>query len=288
MGNLLSISALLRRLGRDAEHPVVVRRYRSVAVMQHHVEVRNPWSWTATDALEDAVGVVLFANVPLRVSADSAPEVIVAPGELGFLHPSRTHAVTAAEPGPVFSIWVPWDSLADIEQGITAPTARIAATTLTGGLRAFILSLLSQVTDPTPFTDYLVERIVAEMVFGVLVEAAPNGVDNAREARPIDRLRTLMLIRRADPSFGVDEMARELHVSVRQVQRFFATVGSTPAEELRRLRVDLAQELLADEQYHLLSTEEIAFHSGFVSSAALRRAFTALGLEAPHRRRRTV
>lgn len=70
---------------------------------------------------------------------------------------------------------------------------------------------------------------------------------------------------------------------MRHVQRMFAEVGSSPAAELRLLRVELAQNMLQDPEYDLLSLAEVAEYSGFRSSAALRRAFVACGLPVPRR-----
>jgi transcriptional regulator GlxA family with amidase domain len=108
----------------------------------------------------------------------------------------------------------------------------------------------------------------------------------ARDVRPIDRARSLILLRRSEPDFGVAELAREMHMSTRHVQRVFALEHSSPADELRGMRLDLAQELLGDPAYDVLSISDVAGHAGFKTAAAMRRAFVSRELPLPGRTRR--
>lgn len=90
-----------------------------------------------------------------------------------------------------------------------------------------------------------------------------------------------MLLHREDPQFTIAELAAELHVSLRHLQRAFAKNGTTPGDALRRLRVEFAESLLRNPDYTVLTIEEIAAHSGFSSALQLRRALRAEGLPSP-------
>ncbi|MFD5224642.1 helix-turn-helix domain-containing protein [Microbacterium sp. NPDC058342] len=281
---MIDIAAVMRLLGHGNEHPTAARRHRSTLATKHVFDRGAVWNWKEQPGSRSSVAGLIFADVPVRV--DGEPDSITAsPGEAAFLHPYRQVTLEAAEAGSAVCIWLPWDSLMEVEDGVQTPGRVMAATPLTSGLRAFLTSLLTQPSEPTLYTDYLVERVVVEMAFGALLESVPKNVAGARESRMIDRARSLMLMKRAEPDFGIAELARELHASTRHVQRMFAAEKSAPADELRGMRVDLANELLGNPAYDPLSIAEIAEHAGFKTAAALRRAFAARDLPLPSRTR---
>ncbi|VXB76253.1 Helix-turn-helix domain-containing protein [Microbacterium sp. 8M] len=281
MGSSRDVAAVMRLLGAGRQNPLVAQRYRSVLATQHALDPAAEWRWSAQPAGGDAFAAVLLSAVPLRVVDGDGARAEAPVGTLCFLHPHRTVTVAAATAGTTMCAWVPWDALAEIESGVRAPGEVIALSTIGRGLQAFLTSLLTQHADPTVYTDYLVERLIAEMVFSVLVEAAPRVAVEGRKGSGIERARSLMLVRRGDRDFGVAELARDMHLSVRQLQRMFAAEGSAPAEELRRIRVELARELMSDPDYAPLGIAEIAEHAGFTDAAGMRRAFALSGLPSP-------
>lgn len=284
MGNAIDVAAVMRLLGHGSEHPTAARRHRSTLASAHVFEGGARWAWEGQTRSHEAVAGLVFADVSMRVHGEHGSETI-APGEAVFLQPYREVRMEALRTGSGVCIWLPWDALQEVEDGVQAPGHVMQATPLTAGFRAFLTSLLTQQSEPTLYTDYLVERVVVEMAFGVLLESVPKNVAGARDGRMIDRARSLLLMRRAEPDFSVAELAVELHMSVRQVQRAFAAENSTPADELRGMRIDLANELLGDPAYDPLSIGEIAAHSGFKTAAALRRAFSVRELPLPVRAR---
>ncbi len=283
MPSLVDLSSLGALLGRPHEHPVSARRFRSAAVTVHTLGPESPWQWQCVQPQGDELAMFASAQSPVQLSISGR----MTQASAGFfMHPLRTSEVVADHPTSVLCAWVPWSSLQELDVGGLDCLAIDTPTPLLGGFRAFAGSLVSQGSPSTMYTDYLVERLLVEMAFGTVLEASAGGAAGtrgatAREQRPIDRARSLMLLRRSDASFGVEELARELHLSTRQLQRVFATYDATPADELRRLRVELAQELLSDPTYAPLSLTEIAAHSGFNTPAALRRAFASQGLPLP-------
>lgn len=278
----------MRLLGERNEHPLVARRYRSVLATQHALEPATSWTWSAQPADGDEVAVMLIAAVPVTILDSDGEVKEVPPGALCFLHPHREMKLAAAGSGTAMCAWVPWYAVDEIQSGVGAPSAIVASSVLGRGLQAFLTSLLTQPSDPTVYTDYLVERLIVEMVFSVLVEAAPHVAVEGRKGSGIDRARSLMLVRRGERDFDVAALARDMHMSVRQLQRLFAAEGSAPAEELRRIRVELARELMSDADYAPLGIAEIAEHSGFADAAGLRRAFALAGLPSPRLVRRAI
>lgn len=282
MGNTIDVGAVLRLIGGGGGRPTAARRHRSILATSHSFDGGAEWTWAAQPEGFDAIAGLAFSDVPLRVRRGAELHEL-AVGEASFLHPHRATTIETLEPGTGMCIWLPWDSLHEVENGVQTPGHVMASTPLTAGLRAFLASLLTQQEPPTLYTDYLVERVVVEMAFGVLLESVPKNVSGARETRAIDRARSLMLLRRAEPEFGVADLAEELHMSTRHLQRLFAAENSSPADELRGMRIELANELLGDPTYDPLSIAEVAVHAGFRTAAALRRAFSSRGLPLPNR-----
>lgn len=283
MGRDIDVSAVLGLLGQRGQNPLAARRHRGTLATRHAINDRTHWAWRAQSAAarEATVGIV-FANVSLGATRDG----VVAQagvGEAVLLHPYLATEVTGSEGGVATCLWLPWDAVSEVEDGVQVPGHVLAQTPLTAGLRAFLATLLDAPAEPTPYTDYLMERLLAEMAFGVVLESVPMNVSAARPDRMIDRARSIMLLRRGEPEFGVSALAQEMHLSTRHVQRLFAAENSAPADELRSMRVELALEMLGDPSYDALSVGDIAVHSGFVTSAALRRAFAKRGMPLPAR-----
>lgn len=226
--------------------------------------------------------VVFFAGeAEIAVDGGAGQSLRACPA---FLHPFRETKITRTDAEGALSVWVPWDSLSDIRLTENQGPVVLAETTLVAGLRAFAWEVVQSTATSSQYTDYLVERLLAEMVFGVILEATGDAPDARAVQRPIERARALMLLRREDPGFGVDDLAREMHMSTRQLQRVFAKADSSPAEELRRMRVEFATSLLVDDALAPLSMDEVARHAGFGGAASMRRAFAAAGVTVPARR----
>lgn len=281
MADAIDVSAVMRLLGRRGDHPLTALRYRSVLATHHLLDQDGQWWWGDQPDDGDEVAGFMIGQQPLIVGSPGGASEELLPGTVGFLHPHRAAQIAADAKGEVMCLWVSWDALDEVESGVRAPSMIIPQSPLSKGLQAFLGSLLTQPVASTMYSDYLVERMLAEMAFGVLVEAAPRSLIEGRNQPAIDRARSLMLIRRSDPDFNVAVLAQEMHVSTRQLQRIFAAEQSSPADELRGLRVDLARELMSDPNYAPLRVEEIATHAGFSGSASLRRALAAAGLPSP-------
>ena len=286
MGNVDEVLAVVRALKRGGEAPLRARRFRRVLVTSHVLESGTEWRWTASGSGDAAYAGIAFSQGATRLGSSTGEWERVPDDGAMFLHLARSHVLLAEAPAAVACVWVPWSTLAEIEEGMCPPPSVVPSTMLSAGLRSFLATLLIHPAPPTRYTDYLVEQTLVEMTFGTLLEAAGRGLDADREPRPIDRARSLVLVRREDPTFNVAEFAAEMHMSTRHLQRLFAEEGSSPAEELRRSRVELAKELLNDPTYSPLSVEEIAVHAGFGTATALRRAFSAFGLPTPGKARR--
>lgn len=274
--------------GNMRQHKIVTltqRDFRSVAV--RHVRVASVWEWQPIRYEKDHRAAIVFALDDAAVrpmhGAATVGDTVVLPG----------HEPVVLECTPnarLLAIEVPELEVRDAAVGGMSRVVR--PTPLTDACRDFALQALGSDRPATTHTSYLVERLLVEMTFGILIEARESaaivpsrGTGRSASVRPLQRARTIMLLRREDPAFGVDELAKEMHISVRQLERVYSGVGTSPARELRRLRAERADALLRDERYDALSIDELASHSGFANATALRRALSAEGLPGPRERR---
>lgn len=202
------------------------------------------------------------------------------PGDMLLLHPHQQATLVVEEDAVASGVWVPWTELVDIEPTVHLHTGPVPATPVGRSLIAMLSSLLTPESKATPYTPYLVERLLVEMVSGTLIEASQFSAVQ-RDNAPIARARRQLYLRFKDPDLTVEALSRELFISVRKLQRLFSAEGSTPAVELRNLRVREAIALLRDPDYASLNVDDIAAHSGFKDANNMRRALSSRGLPPP-------
>lgn len=116
------------------------------------------------------------------------------------------------------------------------------------------------------------ESILLTVTRALLQQAMDDDVRKQRAVHARAAAATVIERRHSDPTFGVDELAADLHLSRRQLYRYFdgETVGVSKL--LQRRRLEAAKELLFVEPPHDL--DAIARWSGFLSAATLRAQFT--------------
>lgn len=104
----------------------------------------------------------------------------------------------------------------------------------------------------------------------------------------LQRQRALSYMRNhlGDPELDVDRIAVGCHVSRRTLHRVFDGTGQTVMSQLRMLRVDAAQRLLASQTH--LSVESIAREVGFVSDTHFYRSFRSVAGVTPGEYRQLV
>ncbi len=278
------VSLLSSHLGLDARGAglLAARTYRSITVTRHRVRTA-PWSWAPETAQRRHALVVFVLDGPFDTALDDVNVETVTGG--WFLPPDTAQSIPLRESTDAIGVWVPHSTLDDFTEGGIVRYSELRATTLTAGFRAFATAVIAREDQGSSISNYAVERLLAEMVLGTLleqqsVEASP------RPSSLVERARSLMLVRREDPSFTTAQLAGELHISPRQLQRAFARLDSTPSDMLRRMRAELAESMLRSALYAGLTIDEIARYSGFTTALQLRRALRAEGSESPSELRR--
>ncbi|WP_424936257.1 MULTISPECIES: helix-turn-helix domain-containing protein [Bacteria] len=277
---------LARHLGSDAHGSglLAARSFRSIDVTLHRTRASAAWDWGGRSE-QPTHSAVLLTGDGNSVPHDGGDD----PERLGlFLPPGDMTTIPWTRSVEVLAIWTPIESIAEFTEGVIPERTDLVSSPLTTGLRAFAYTLVRQPDEGSSVGRYAVERLLAEMIFGALLEQ--DSVESTRTSASslLERARSAMLIRREDPAFGPAQLAAELHISARQLQRAFARIDTTPGDALRRMRVELAESLLRNPVYARLSIEDIARYSGFSSGLQLRRALRAEGLPGPSAHRRST
>lgn len=274
MSSLSTTRLLEAHLGLSSHHSGLVsaRAFRSTLVTVHRPQQQH-WSWH--EVTEEPHAAVLFAT---GEGMDGAPLPVAR-----FVPPHTGEKVEWGRSSEVIAVWVPLETLRELIHDAPLRPLTLHATPMVQAFRAFTLAIARNAEDSTSISRYAIERLLAEMVFGALLEVYAGDLPERGQAPLAERARSTMLLHREDPQFTIAELASELHVSLRHLQRAFAKLGTTPGDALRRLRVELAESLLRNADYEVLTIEEIAAHSGFTSGLQLRRALRAEGLPSPTR-----
>lgn len=132
------------------------------------------------------------------------------------------------------------------------------------------------------------DKVLQKMFYGLIADSsdAVAATRAAVSAVPTARARELMMRNLADPDLTAEMIAREVSVSLRQLQRLFRALGTTVQEELRRIRVEQACMYLRNRRHDAMSVDDIARRVGLSGRSSLARAMSAEGLPSPLQVRR--
>lgn len=242
------------------------------------------WSWRASPDADRAVFVFLLRG---RVAVDGGgSSSSIRSGGALLMHSARDVGLTWSDDASILALGLPLDAVTGSGVDVDALPVDFERTALLAATRAFALALTREPAPATRFSDYIAERLLAEMGFGLVLEGreVSRGVQRGSLA---DRARTIMLVRRSEPDLTASSIAADLHVSSRQLQREFARAGTSPASVLRQLRVDLAVSMLRDRDFDGLTVDQVARYSGFRSAPVMRHSFDHEGMATPREIRRT-
>ncbi len=145
---------------------------------------------------------------------------------------------------------------------------------------AFMRSAADGDRDLSTFDEYFIERLLHEMLIGVFVGSM--GARSLTQALdPFAAAQSVIAAQRSDPSLTAEGVAREVNLSVRQLERVFRARQTTIRQEIRTARIRHAMELLGDPGYGALSVGELARFCGFSNGSSLARAMRTAGFPSP-------
>lgn len=263
---------------------VNVRSFRSISVSHHRIQ-DGVWHWEPSRSTASYVAVLFQTDGTAMPTADTDADGMSAIGL--FLPATSGRSLEWGPSADLLVVWLPDILLQEYTGGPVSGAVAIYASPLTVGFRTFAHAVARHDGDSSSMSKYAIERLIVEMLFGSLLEQ--QSIES--EQRPstlIERARSVMLVHREDPEFSTAQLATELHISARQLQRAFARAGATPGDMLRRMRVELAESMLRNPLYAGLTVDELSRYSGFTSALQLRRALQAEGAPSPTVLRRSA
>lgn len=272
-------SLFTTHLGLDthAAGMLTARSFRSIMVTSHRIREVN-WNWAPSNTPSRHTVVLFPADGHLLPTNDiagsgSAPVAL-------FLPTNVRHPLTWEASTEFLAVWVPELLLQEFTEKETLAAATLQSSPLTIGFRTFAHAVARHADEGSSMSKYAIERLLAEMTFGALLEQHSVEADR-RPSSLLERARSVMLVHREDPGFTTSQLAAELHISPRQLQRALASHGTTPGDMLRRMRVELAESMLRNPLYSGLTVDEVSRFSGFASALQLRRALRTEGAPTP-------
>jgi len=207
------------------------------------------------------------------------------PAGAAFL--TRGHArrrVIVVETAEVIVLSVPTD-LFDTRPSFAADEAVVlpADAPLVAPVFAFAEAAAGiEATDLSGVEHYFLERLLQEMALAISLDQHQTR-EVPRERPLFERALTILATQCADASLTATSVARDLNVSLRQLERVLEEHGTTLRRELRRARVDHAVALLRDPAYAALTIDRVAEYSGFSNGSSLARAMAAENRPSPAR-----
>ncbi|MFB7843123.1 helix-turn-helix domain-containing protein [Microbacterium sp. NPDC056052] len=178
---------------------------------------------------------------------------------------------------PVELVSVSLPALPASHHGVAPGVRRVS------GNRALVRGVLSFAADVAgaPVREDAVQDAHIEALLGDMIArlAAEGDVQDAPE--PLRQATAAILRAYPDPDLGSRRIAEAANLSVRQLERLFRAQGTSIAAEVRRVRIDAAVRLIADDPAGSSSIDEIARRIGFSGGSSLARAMVREGLPAP-------
>jgi AraC-like DNA-binding protein len=208
-----------------------------------------------------------YALASIQVSGRSAIEqdgrrAVLTPGSLAFCDSTRPFALSFDSSFAQVVVQVPRVGTPALRR---ATAVRLDGSGPAAAVVAFFTALAG--IDPAP-----VAAPAVALMEAALALAAGDPPDSAE----LDRARVKEHLRLSyrDPSLNADAVAGACHLSRRALFRLFENESDSLADEIRKIRIGRARELLR--AHPAMSVAEIAPACGFTSETQLHRAFRAV------------
>ena len=143
-------------------------------------------------------------------------------------------------------------------------------------LADYVVSVYRQADRLPPSAAAVVAHHVLELLSAALAEEPLQIVGSAALRATLFDQACRMITRRAtDPDLRTEQIARQLRVSVRMLQRIFKENDATVAQRIALARITRSTAMLANDRVNGATITEIAFASGFRDLTTFERTFCA-------------
>ncbi|WP_298446632.1 helix-turn-helix transcriptional regulator [Gordonia sp. (in: high G+C Gram-positive bacteria)] len=224
---------------------------------------------------DDLVVATLIEHGNIRLE-ESGRSVRYRPGELIIAGNTDKYIKLADSPVAAVGVMIPRSLLGKRRRVLKrAAQPYISSSLLARSTAAFLTGFAvplatGVIAEPSAET----EQAVLDLVISVLCETPGRGVkltDNPVFVR--EAVADLIERYYAEPDFGIEVIADALHLSRRQVYRYFEDTGQSLAARIAERRLQAAVDLL--ETQPRMSVSTLARQSGFASEATFRSRFRA-------------
>lgn len=243
---------------------------------------RSPSGVVAPLARDTELRLVVVMNGDVLLRGGSY-EIPLSRGEAALLGVGVTCDLATPSGGSVTVIKGPGELAQDTPASFWgASPILLSDVALVRPIVAFALQLVAKdAVSPTRLGGYYIERLLQEMLQGVLAELSTGESVLPQVHDPYQRALATLAAQHADLGLTSDAVAESVNLSRRQLEREFARRGTTIRNELRRIRLDRAREMLTDPGYAMLGVDQIAHHVGFSGASSLGRAMAQAGYGRP-------
>ena len=207
---------------------------------------------------------------------------VVNPGDFGMYDASRRFVAEVTSDFRALNLRIRPQRLGLSDRQISSLTA----STISGteGLSPLVSALLrsageslapSAVTQPraTLAAAARIESLVGDVLRGHLEARGEAGTLQRRAGVDVDVVIELMRDRLDEPGLTADSIARQAHISRRQLHRLFQQRGETFSAVLRTMRLELATANLQRTEYEHVPISVIGARSGYATASHFSQAF---------------
>lgn len=230
------------------------------------------------------VRMLMVWGGPVRIASHPEP-IEVGDGQGLLVNGTASVRMSSQGAGEIVTVGMPVEALPELSlPRNSAMLIRDAA--LLRPISAFVQTLFEG--DPL---DVLarehVERLLREMI---LIAVRGTAGERGPHVAPSLHQRTIAVLQRRHPETGLtpSEVAAEVSISLRQLEREFQREGRTIRQELRRVRVAAAVAMLQDERRAGETVDSVAARVGLSNGSSLARAISAEGFPSPSALRATA
>ncbi|QJU54600.1 helix-turn-helix domain-containing protein [Herbiconiux sp. KACC 21604] len=227
-----------------------------------------------------SIEIVFPLDTTIVVRDEEREESAVRADEALVLIGARRYAVFSAQRSVAIAVTVPQLAVDEYVTD-TGRSTIIRDSAVLGPVKKFLAGVMETPGELERLSAYFLEKLLWEMTASLLLENRGAGGIAAPAPGLLDRAMAQIAAYRTDQSLTPTVLAQSLSISMRQLQRIFSSIGSTPSREIRRHRAELAVSMLKNPAFRVLNITQVAHHSGFADAADLRRAFEALGYCTP-------
>jgi AraC-like DNA-binding protein len=221
--------------------------------------------------------ILTMADVPILMRSPGMEDFVVKTGDLLVLSQARSAQFTLPRAARGWSVRLPHRilhaAIPDLDEAPLRGVSRQAP-----GM--FLLRSYVQATAQERFDDPSITAMAARHLQDLIALVLRGGDRHGGETVPglvsSSRRKVIeadMLAHLGKPNLDLEWIAARQGVSVRHVQRLFASQGTSFSDELRRMRLEKAVAALSDERNADRTILSIAMDLGFLDAPTFNRSF---------------